>query len=168
MDYFPTKCWNVAVVLSANELENLFIRQFGDPLLRPGLGENARVVNRDFDFQMAEIGAMVALDDVQFIGVRMRFLIQPNSRIERRRDPPPACRRPNGRSNARTRPGWDRRDDRGHPDRSDGSRGFHRLKYRPDNPCSGRTPTAGRCAAGRMAGNAPAGYPCRCCRGAAW
>src|ERR1700677_4089644 len=74
---------DVPVVLGANELEDLFVREIGDALLGPRLREYARVVNGDFDFKMAGIGAMVALDDVQFVRMRMGFLIEINPVVER-------------------------------------------------------------------------------------
>src|ERR1700722_2367601 len=73
---------DVAIVLGADELEDFFVRQVGDAFLGPRFRQNARVVDRNFDFQMAEIGAMVTLDNVQLIGVRMRFDVEPDSRVE--------------------------------------------------------------------------------------
>src|SRR3984957_1443866 len=72
----------IAIVLGTDELEDFFVRQVGDSFLGPRFCQNARVVDGNFDFQMAEIGAVVTLDNVQLIGMRMRFDGEPDTRVE--------------------------------------------------------------------------------------
>ncbi len=76
---FADQVPDVPVIFRANELEDFFVREVGDAFLRPRFCQHARVVDSDLDFEMAEIGAPVALDDVQLIRVRMSFYVEPDS-----------------------------------------------------------------------------------------
>src|ERR1700678_566644 len=73
----------VLIVLCADEFEDLFVRQICHALLGPRSLKNPWVVDRDFDFQMAEIWTVVALDNMKFIGVRVSFDVEPDSGVER-------------------------------------------------------------------------------------
>lgn len=73
---------SVAVVFLANIFKDFFLREFGDALLRPRFDQNSGVIHRDLDLHVAEIRAMIPLDDVQLVGMRMSLDIQPHARIE--------------------------------------------------------------------------------------
>ena len=73
---------DVTVILRTNEFEDLFVRQVGDAFLGPRFREDTRVVDGDFDFEMAEIGATVTLNNVQLGRVWMGFHVEPDSIVK--------------------------------------------------------------------------------------
>ena len=69
----------VHVVFVAHELADLLARRkFGYALVGPGPGKDARILDRQFHFQVTQVRPAVAFDDVQVVAVRMPFAIEPD------------------------------------------------------------------------------------------
>src|SRR5579863_5948142 len=73
----------ILVVLVTNVLQNLGVcQQRRMPKQRERLGIRPRIVDGDFEFQVSEIGPPVALDHVQFLGMRMTGEVKPEFIVE--------------------------------------------------------------------------------------
>src|SRR5262245_33379172 len=77
-DSFPYHVRGVPVVFGADELLQLDVgRERGVQGRRPPLLKRTRIVERDLDFQMTEIGTPQTLDDVQLVAVRLAAETKP-------------------------------------------------------------------------------------------
>ena len=129
---FPDHMSDVFFVLGADILPDVVVGiQFRRSRDFPGLRISSRIVDRELDFEMSQIGPAKALDDAHHFGVRMTLRYR--ARIGRRspRCRPPACRLPNVRSNVPSTSDSDPWDGRVHLRKPGDGSGCHPRRASP-------------------------------------
>src|SRR5215470_6492966 len=78
---FANQMWRISV--DTDVLSDLILRvEIGDSLDDPGLRVGPGILDREFDFQVAQICAVKAFDDVQHFRVRMTDVVEPRLIVE--------------------------------------------------------------------------------------